>query len=335
MAGLSKDPRPIVGHVHELYKEMHVGDLRYGNMDRDRLKMLKDNGKDIYEPHLFVLLYAESKVPLPGSWNHNEHRNKYGVTDDVYKMFKGRAPVYFPSRLYLFSDIAEDVIGDIEQHEGTTEIPECAMLFTFGKPHVSVVMKVLSLCRQISEWQRVTDWCLANVQCDTLTKAEAAILCKNVQSVKFLYCDVPRCFVRSILHQLFDSATLQCITFKHTNVREYEDDLDELMENLSSRCLKEGLSVTLSVTESMVSETFWLKWYSRSGEGGILLLSEPKPISASVINQSEVVRLLAEQKNQQSDCGETSNGQVYHLDNNDDNCSNAVEGRNCNRCVIL
>ena len=69
--------------------------------------------------------------------------------------------------------------------------------------------------------QPVTDWYLNGVLCEILTEAEAPILCSNIKSVSFSHCEVPRCFVRSILRQLFNSTTLETINFEDVrlNVR--------------------------------------------------------------------------------------------------------------------
>ena len=83
----------------------------------------------------------------------------------------------------MFSSINKDIIGGIEQRQwdGNAEIPECAVIIGFNTTDSTVIKKVLSLCRKISEQQPVTDWFLERVRCETLTEAEAPILFSNVQ----------------------------------------------------------------------------------------------------------------------------------------------------------
>ena len=267
LVGLSRNPRPIVKRVHELYKKMWIDGIKFGNTDSEWLEKLGNQGKTIKDPKLFISLYDESTIELPGSWDHNGHWNLYGGTDHP-------SPVYFPSKLYIFSNIDENAVGDIEQRqqEANAEIPECAMKINFNEADSTArsIKRVLSLCRKISEQQQVTDWLLENVQCETLTEADAPMLCSNVQSVSLLDCKVPRCFVRCILRQLFDSATLLTIRFQNTNVHEYENDLDELMENLSALCLEQSRKLRLSLAGSEVSPKFISKWNRPLKETGVM-----------------------------------------------------------------
>ena len=341
VVGLSTDPRPIVRHVHEQYRKMTVDDFRFGNMNRERLEVLGNNGKNVYEPYLFMSLYGESTVPLPGSWNHNEHWNKLGETDHMYQTFTGRAPVYFPSRLYVFSATDEDVFGEIaqRQQDGNAEIPECAMIFGCFTADSTIIKKVMLLCRRISERQAVTDLFMGRMSCNDLTEAEVPILRKNVQSVSLFDSKIPASFVRSILRQLFDCLALQTIDLHVMDLHEIEADLDQLIENLSSHCLKQRRELRLIVTKSMVSTKFWEKWANRLKETGICFCYKPKEEETSEEgNLNEIIQIPLEQAQPQPQDRflESSTGQSPSSGNDDDNCSTASDGsrKKCT-CIVM
>ena len=269
VVGLSKDPRPIVKCVHELYNEMYVGDLRFGNMDKELMKKLQDQGKKPDDPFLFISLYGESTLELPGSWNHNEHCNMFNHFDQVYNAFKGRGPVFFPSKMYIFDKPNEDINGEIEQREQErhTEMPECAMVIM--RLEATMIKNVLSLCRKISEQQTVTDLFMDRVKSELLTEGEAPSLGRNIQSVKVINSKLPVHFMRNILHQLLGCSTLKTLDLQGMDLHEIETDLDQLLENLSRHCLKQKTELRLTVTQPLVSTTFEKKWAWRCKETGI------------------------------------------------------------------
>ena len=269
VVGLSKDPRPIVKHVHELYNEMYVGDLRFRNMDKELMKKLQDQGKKPDDPFLFISLYGESTLELAGSWNHNEHSNMFNHFDQVYNTFKGRGPVFFPSKMYMFDKPNEDINGEIEQREQErhTEMPECAMVIM--RLEATMIKNVLSLCRKISEQQTVTDFLMDGVKGEFLSEAEAPNLRRHIQSVSVTNSQLSAPFMRNILHQLLDCSALKTLDLQGTDLREIESDLDKLLEKLSGHCLKQKRELRLIVTMSMVSTKFCKKWAYRCEETGI------------------------------------------------------------------
>ena len=97
VCGLMPDPRPLVDHVYTAFSEHELGKLEAS-----------------YTPYivtsLFESLYQESAVPLPGSAFHNQHINYYShYIDDSRKRPRDTTPVFTPSKLYIFSDMEEDV----------------------------------------------------------------------------------------------------------------------------------------------------------------------------------------------------------------------------------
>ena len=339
MVGLSTDPQPTVKHVHEQYKRMTVDDLRFGNVDRERLELLKDKGKTAYNATLFISLYGESSMELHGSWNHNEHWNNFGQTDHLYKTFTGRAPVYFPSRLYVFSSTHDDVFGEIaqRQQDGNAEIPECAMMIDFDTTDSTIIKKVMLLCRKISKRQAVTDLFIGRMSCNDSTEAEVPILRKNVQSVSVFDSKVSASFVRSILRQLFDCSALQTIDLHFMDLHEIETDLDQLLENLSSHCLKQKRELRFIVTMSMLSTNFCEKWAHRRKETGIIFGDKPKEEETSEEGSlNEITRMLLEQAQPQGHFLESSTGESPSSGNDDDNCSTDRDG--ClkkRKCIIM
>ena len=154
VCGLMADPRSLVDHVYTALIE-HV--LEKGSYIPDR--------------SLFVSLYQESAVILPGSPFHNQHINYYNHDyDDRQGYPRDATPVFTPCKLYVFDSMKEDVtlehrtskIGvlrgrDSDQAEpNSSDTQECT-IWIHG-PDKSLEKRLLSLCQTISTSQAVTDF---------------------------------------------------------------------------------------------------------------------------------------------------------------------------------
>ena len=143
--------------------------------------------------------------------------------------------------------------------------------------------------------------------------------------------------MRSILRQLFDCSALQTIDLHFMGLHEIETDLDQLLENLSSHCLKQKRELRFIVTMSMLSTNFCEKWAHRRKETGIIFGDKPKEEETSEEGSlNEIIRMLLEQAQPQGHFLESSTGESPSSGNDDDNCSTDRDG--ClkkRKCIIM
>ena len=249
VAGLMKDSRPLVQFVYEMQVEDYLNKMRTG--DRYSLSIAAD---------LFKSLQAESSVRLVDDPLHNKYINYYNHDEDERKErpFDITA-IDRPCKIYNFTVMEEDVVlGDYKAQ--STEIPECVM--DIHCPNVTVTKSLLSKCRTISEHQAVTDLRMQYVDCDDVTKAEAPFLSRNIRSLCIAYCQLPSSCIRNILQQLHDCVTLINLQLVFVDLREVEEDLDKLLDNLVSNHEK-GLSqenLEIWMDRNGLSEEFAAKW---------------------------------------------------------------------------
>ena len=148
----------------------------------------------------FHCLVIHSTATHFNFYDHYEDNNKKRPRDTT--------PVYFPSKMYLFWAIKEDIGCDLQddgQYDGNTEAQTCAIRVHW--PDVAVTKQLLSVCRKISERQQLTDLCLKDLYCEDLTEKEAPVINENARTV-FLANHLqrpspwPKEFLKNILQQL-------------------------------------------------------------------------------------------------------------------------------------
>ena len=104
VVGLMKDSRPLVQYVYEMQVEDYLNEMR------------TDSNPSI-DADLFMVLQAESSVRLVDHPLHNKYINYY----DHLRGDLDTTPVYFPSRLYQFSQMRHEVV--LEKHEEQKYLP--------------------------------------------------------------------------------------------------------------------------------------------------------------------------------------------------------------------
>ena len=219
--GLMKDPRPLVDHFFEVWIEYYLNEMR-------------TSGLALIDWHLFKSLYTEATAPLPGDALHNYNINYYyHKMDEVEKRPLDTTAVYVPSRLYMFKVMTGGVVLRDAHRSDDANIPECAV-YVYNPEEAAVSNTLQTLCH-ISRLQQVTNLFMLYVKCTDLRAAEAPILSKNTQTLKFDNCYLHESYLRSILHQLFHcSNALQMLCMINTDLRPVEENLDELLECLVS-----------------------------------------------------------------------------------------------------
>ena len=251
VAGLMKDPRPLIQHIYEMQVEDYLNDMRISD---DALHVPS------IDADLLKALQAESSVRLVDHPLHNKYINYYDHSkDERMKRPYDITAIDHPCKIYHFQDMKEDVVLGEYKEQGA-ELPECAM-FIF-KPNETVTKSLLCKCRTISEHQAVTDLVMFKVYCDDATEAEVPILSRNIRSLYIYSCHLSPSFMRNVLQQLHDCITLTNLELTHMDLIEVEEDLDELLDNLVSNHEK-GLSqekLRITMWENRLSEEFVAKW---------------------------------------------------------------------------
>ena len=87
-------PTHLVDHIFEACIHKCLNVLRTIQFEKSVLDLLENLLREIEEIRLLQLLYAESRVPLPGEPLHNQYINIYTPPDIC--------PLFLPSRLYVF-----------------------------------------------------------------------------------------------------------------------------------------------------------------------------------------------------------------------------------------
>ena len=132
-------------------------------------------------------------------------------------------------------------------------------------PDERVTKSLLSRCRTISKYQAVTDLSMRSVRSDDATEAAAPILSRNIRSLHIRACNLPSSFMRNILQQLHNCITLTKLQLTIMDLREVEEDLDKLLDNLFSNH-KKSLSqelLMIRIAINILSEEFVVKWNQR------------------------------------------------------------------------
>ena len=226
------------------------------------LYLKRTGGFPSIDADLLKSLQAESSVRLVDDPLHNKYINYYDHDEDEKEKRPSDTIVYFPSTIYHFKKMKEDIVLGEYKEQGV-ELPECAMYIR--EPKGMVTESLLSTCRTISEHQEVTDLWMYGVHCGDATEAEAPILSRNIQSLHIYHCEFSSSFLRNILQQLYDCVTLTNLELQHVDLREVEEDLDKLLESLVSNHEK-GLSqkkLSISMQMNGLSKEFATKWNER------------------------------------------------------------------------
>ena len=249
VVGLMKDPEPLVQFVYEMQVEDYLNNITTGNrpsIDADLLKSLD----------------KESTVRLFDHPLHNKYINYYNHDEDDWEKRPRDRNSLYPSRLYHFVCVRDNVSLS-KCKEQRTEIPECAIYIY--RPEKLVVKPLLSMCRMISKHQEVTDFQMWNVRSEDVTKAEAPLLSRKIQSLYIGSCNLALSFMRNVLHQLHYSITLRHLQLQNTRLREAEEDLNKLLDNLVFNHVV-GLSnkeLRMMTFGNGFTEQFVAKWNER------------------------------------------------------------------------
>ena len=149
---------------------------------------------------------------------------------------------------------------------------------------------------------------MSGVSCEELTPEEQLILSEKARSIWFDEpCKLPVSFVKRLLHRLSGSVTLQLLRLPGLNLKEIEEDLDELMESLlkshpemeseeAAYLSLERLAINLD--NNQLSQTFKDKWLTRFKRTTIQLsVDDNRRNTSEELTMEEINWLIQEQVN--------------------------------------
>ena len=136
MAGLMKDPRPLVQHIYEIQVEDYLNQMR------------TSGGDDLpsIDTDLLKSIHAECIVRLFDNPLHNKYINYYDHSEDKrIRRPRDMTPVKTLSKLYVFRYLKEDIPCSIELADQGSETPECAVTIA-SSDRVGCLSGVCSFC---------------------------------------------------------------------------------------------------------------------------------------------------------------------------------------------
>ena len=201
--GLMSDPTPLVDHVYQMKIDEKLAEMRKEN----------DFFTSEYYDDLLKSLYAESKIQLPGHPLHNQHINYYDhLHDDI-----DNRPIYFPSKIYQFQNIKNDIVLGIEQREQEGELPECALIINFV--NLKKAQSLLSNCQVIMKNQAINNLFMQNVEHTDFPQTFAFNISKYIQLLTLERCDFPSQTLNHLMEQINECSTLRKIDLQYTTLR--------------------------------------------------------------------------------------------------------------------
>ena len=257
------DPRSLINYVFATFIEEMISRQRSGGWEIEENDRLKNEGKRANQIAILEWLYAESRVPLLGQWNHNRQINLYNHdNDDKQNRSRDTTPLDTPSKLYQFIGIKENVTEKIPDQ--VEEPPESSISILW--PSANATQPLLHICHKISQQQPAADLHLLGIHLLETPATEAPVMSRSTRSLWISYCDIPLSYLRSILRQVAQCAALRLFRLDGMDLQELEDDLDELLQKIVSQRQnsdEDQMSLKIAFCHSNLSDAFKNKWLAR------------------------------------------------------------------------
>ena len=208
--GLMSDPKPLMDHVYRM-------------MIDDRLEHMRNEEyyfSSHYDKALQKSLYNESQVQLPGQPLHNQHINYYNHWEhDNNESHRDTTAIYYPSKLYEFRNIINDIVLGPEHREQETDIPECTLMISFDTRDEAVRQSLLSICQVIMRNQAIKDLFVENVKSTDLPQKFAFNISNYIQLLSLERCNFPSQTLNHLMEQINECRALRKIVLRKTNLR--------------------------------------------------------------------------------------------------------------------
>ena len=205
------DPTHLVGHVYESCIQRCLNVLRAIQFEESVPNILENMMKEIEHTELLQLLYAESRVALPGEPFHNPHVNIYTSPDTC--------PLYLPSRFYAFLRTKKYfAFSDRSKSETNMDNQECTIFVQFPEPQITKWL--LSICHRITRNQQITDLLLQGVICRNFTECDLFNMSEKAQCVSIQQCELPQEVLQHLMQQLSRCKDLHYLHITETRLFE-------------------------------------------------------------------------------------------------------------------
>ena len=205
VCGLMSEPTYLVDHVYQMWNK--ISNLRIRKYYKPRI-----------DEEMFKSLYAESTMPLPGRWNHNQYFNYYNHEDDDRKERpRDTFPVFLPSNIYIFERIKTDIVNDPKEKkkEAGKKMSECFLIVQ--KPKVTATL--WSTCQEIGQQQAITNMWMEQLKYCNNEEAKPLKISQYSKSIILTECSLPLSVLDDLMQQISDSGSLCLIDLHKTSLK--------------------------------------------------------------------------------------------------------------------
>ena len=203
------DPTHLVRHVYESCIQRCLNIIRTIQFEESILDIEVNMVIKLEHTRLFQLLYAESRVLLPGEPFHNPYLNIYTLPDIC--------PLYLPSRFYAFLKTKRYfTFNDCTEKE--TKNQESSLVVRFPDPFITKWL--LSMCHRITRHQQIRDLLLQGVICEKFSQHDLFNMSEKAQCVSIQQCELPQEVLKHLIQQLSRCQDLQYLNITETRLFE-------------------------------------------------------------------------------------------------------------------
>ena len=156
--GLMSDPTLLVDYVYQMIISDRLEEMKHKNY--------YSSGHCDY--NLLNSLYTESKVKLPGHPLYNQHINYYDHSEN--------RPIYFPSKMYWFEYVKNDIDLGTKHREQKSEVTECALIISIYTP-----IKPVNNCQAIMRNQAINYLFVEDVKSTDFPQTFVFNISKHIQ----------------------------------------------------------------------------------------------------------------------------------------------------------
>ena len=215
--GLMDDPTALIHHICNKFNEMNKRYLGlYRVQDEEKEKELKHLGKTAVNLDFFRLVWAESRIPLPGTPLQNPYFNWFDHDkDDQRGLVRDISPVYIPSEYYSFQNLEETLpLKTIK----SDQLRQCTLVI--DDIHPDVVDSLLSTCSVISKHQSLVNLRLMQLHMMRNSTEDVFKLSPTAQSVFINECTIQSDMLIFLIQQISNCPTMKSVQFRNIALEE-------------------------------------------------------------------------------------------------------------------
>ena len=227
--GLMKDPTALIHHNCNKFNKMNTSYLgRYTRVpDEKKESDLKRFGKIAVNLDFFLLVWAESRIPLPWTPLQNPYFNWFDhERDDQHGLARDKSSVCIPSEYYSFQNLKKPISSHNIQEHG--QFGQCSIVI--DNPHPDVVDSLLLTCSTICKHQPVANLCLFNLRIKSTAIDNIFKLSPNAEFLVVEDCILPLNMMSCLFQQISVCSTLGGIRLENTTFEEPGKSLIHLSE---------------------------------------------------------------------------------------------------------